>query len=207
VSGDCAGDIGHPFSPGNGYKQLAWLNETFNPWLNAAPAEEIVVTAGNHDFALFRLRHLLTAERRWHLLIDSGVELFGLKIWGAPWVKDLPGWAFSLAEFQLENRWQRIPDDTDIVVLHGPPHEIGDWVENRGLITHTGSTTLAYHLLDRVRPRLVTFGHIHEAKVDWKVGDTRFVNASVLDDEYRLVFPAWTDTVDLTKRDAVASVL
>jgi Icc-related predicted phosphoesterase len=207
ISGDIAPDFGHVFSPGNGYRQLTWLNTEFKAWLDEVPAEEVVATAGNHDFALFRMRTNIDADLRWHLLIDQGVELFGLQIWGAPWVKDLPGWAFSLNEQQLEGRWERIPDNADILVLHGPPHEIGDWVSNRGVITHLGSTTLAYQILDRVKPRLVTFGHIHEAKVDKTIGTTRLVNASVLNDDYLLTFPAWTDLVDLEVKPAVTSDL
>lgn len=206
ISGDVAPDFGDAWSPGNAYRQLLWLNGEFNDWVNRLPVEEVVVTGGNHDFALFRLRSQLTMDRRWYLLIDQEVELFGLKIWGAPWVKDLPGWAFSLNEEQLEDRWKRIPEDADILVLHGPPHEIGDWLpDNFGGYMHTGSTTLAWHILDRVRPRLVTFGHIHEAHGEWTKGGTKLANVSVTNDTYRLSYPAWSDRIDLEAKPAVMS--
>lgn len=210
ISGDVAPDFEHPFAPGNGYKQIAWLNSTFKQWLHTVQAEKVVATAGNHDFGIWRLRTALDADLRWELLINEATEYRGVKIWGAPYVKDLPGWAFSLFEHQLEERWARIPADTDILVLHGPPHEVGDWVQDSGGFhgyLHTGSVTLL-NRIDAIAPRLVTFGHIHEAKGEWQRGKTTLVNASVLNDEYRLCYKPWVQTIDFqTRVDAKSDTL
>lgn len=209
LSGDIAPDCGHPFDPSNPYRQLRWFGETFAPWLHSVQAEEIVATGGNHDFALQRMRRLLP-ELHWHLLMDDGVELFGLKIWGAPWIKDLPGWAFSLNEEQLEARWSRIPDDTDILVLHGPAYGYGDEIKTasngkgRPTPQRVGSTSLL-PVIDRIQPKLVTAGHIHEDKGEWRRGKSLLVNVAIVDDTYQVAYHPWAKRLDELDAQAVTS--
>ncbi len=55
-------------------------------------------------------------------LEDSSCNLFGYRIWGAPWQPKLGTWAFNLERGeQCLEAWKRIPDDTDILITHGPP--------------------------------------------------------------------------------------
>jgi Icc-related predicted phosphoesterase len=152
--------------------------EDFDDWLAGLPHRHKVVIAGNHDFCFERpaerqraralLRHAVYLE-------DSAVELCGLEIYGSPWQPWFLDWAFNLHRgAQIAARWALIPEHTDLLLTHGPPHGIGD-------LTFAGLHVGCEDLLDRVRavrPRLHVFGHIHEAAGRWEQDGTIFVNAS-----------------------------
>jgi len=148
----------------------------FAGFLDALPHRHKVVVAGNHDFALqvdpVRARKRLAHA---HYLFDSAVEIDGLRFWGSPWQPEFMG-AFNLPRGRdLERVWARIPDDTDVLVTHGPPQGVLDR-------TWDGRVVGCEHLRARVaevRPRLHVFGHIHEARGECEMDGTRFVNASV----------------------------
>ncbi|WP_419807127.1 metallophosphoesterase [Terriglobus sp.] len=59
-----------------------------------------------------------------------------------------------------ERHWAKIPDDTDIVVTHGPPHGILDRIQ--GQTEHQGDPELLAEV-KRVQPLLHVFGHVHGA--------------------------------------------
>ena len=63
-------------------KQPAVLTD-FNEWLGELPHPHKVVIPGNHDSLLLQetLRNQITNAR---LLINSGIEVEGLRIWGSP---------------------------------------------------------------------------------------------------------------------------
>jgi Icc-related predicted phosphoesterase len=198
LSGDIERDFSHPGNPMNGYAQANWINREFRDWLKTVPAAEVVMTPGNHSFAWHRLRNQINDDDlRCHVLIDRGIELFGLKIWGTPWVGDCPGWAFNLAEAQLEQRWALIPDDTDILVLHDAPYEVDEWrgVDGARFEIHGSKTLLT--AIDRVQPTLATFGHLHTAKGVWQRGKTTLVNVSVKDLQYRLAYPPYVTRLEV----------
>ncbi|QQP49017.1 Uncharacterized protein FKW44_009528 [Caligus rogercresseyi] len=59
-------------------------------------------------------------------LQDSGVTLYGLKIYGSPWQPEFGGWAFNLNRgSRCLDKWDLIPDDTDILITHSPPWDTG----------------------------------------------------------------------------------
>ena len=46
----------------------------------------------------------------------------GIKIWGSPYSPKFGIWAFELINKEKsKEHWSQIPDDTDIVMTHGPP--------------------------------------------------------------------------------------
>lgn len=151
-------------------------------WLGAQDYACVVAVAGNHDFG-FQREPELTRDIMWEAgvmyLEDSGHEFQGLKIWGSPWSPTFGSWAFMGSERELAARWAMIPDDTDILVVHGPPYGHGDRT-NRG--PRVGSESLRVALA-RVRPLLSVHGHIHEDGGAWTVNHqgerTWVVNASI----------------------------
>ncbi len=150
--------------------------EDFDRWLGTLPHRHKVVIAGNHDFCFQekpeRARPLLTNAV---YLEDSAVTVEGLKVYGSPWQPEFGGWAFNLPRGpELAAVWGKIPDDTDVLVTHGPPAGFLDRT-NRGV--HAGCADLLARVF-QVRPRLHVFGHIHEAAGVMEVGGITFVNAS-----------------------------
>lgn len=204
LAGDIEKDFSGPGNPMNGYAQANWINSEFRDWLHTVQATEIVLIPGNHSFAWFRLKPMIERDQlRCHVLIDAGINLFGLNIWGSPWVGGLPDWAFNLTELQLEHRWAQIPLGTDILMTHDAPYEIDEWRSTLpGTASHGGSKTLLQHV-ERVKPTLHVFGHLHEAKGEWQHGPTRLVNVAVKDNTYRLAYPVYSTSLD-TPEEAAA---
>jgi Icc-related predicted phosphoesterase len=177
-----AGDI----CPGGSiYLQEKWLGGAFRHWLNALPAKEVVIIAGNHDKVFERGQ--MPEGLRCHYLQDSAVELFGLMIYGTPW--QLPFWgAFNLPEAELEKKYRLIPPKTDILISHSPPYCIADAVERLDGVEHTGSRSLRQKVFE-IKPKLFLCGHIHNAFGIYKIEGIVFANVSLLDDELRAVHP------------------
>jgi predicted phosphohydrolase len=170
--------------------QAWWLHTVFRRWLESVPARKIVGVAGNHDFLFERNPDLVPNDLPWTYLRDSGLTWEGWNIWGTPWQPWFFDWAFNLHEEQLEQKWALIPDDTDILVLHSPPHGYGDAVLRSGGTEHTGSPSLRRRIQE-IQPRLAIFGHIHEGRGQWQLGPTLLANVSLLDVSYQPVHPVW----------------
>lgn len=151
--------------------------EEFGRWLTALPHPHKLVIAGNHDWC-FQVEP--TAARRAlgevTYLQDSGTAIRGLRFWGSPWQPEFMNWAFNLPRGgPLAEKWADIPEDTDVLITHGPPLGVLDIVRDG---TAAGCEDLSRRL-DSVRPALHVFGHIHEARGSHQAAQTLFVNASI----------------------------
>ena len=171
-----AGDV-CPISDHDTGFQDRWLRETFYPWLDGLPHDEVVWIAGNHDFVC-QLPEWRPGGRGRYLL-DSSFEVKGLVFHGTPWVPKLEGWAFYAPDDELERRMASVPG-ADVLVSHGPPHGYGDTVV-RG--ERAGSAALLA-AIDRTRPRVCVFGHIHEDHGAWERNGTRLANVAHVDVRY-----------------------
>ena len=150
--------------------------EVFDRWLGTLPHRHKIVICGNHDFCFqeqaSRDRARITNAI---YLEDESVTVEGVKIYGSPWQPWFGGWAFNLQRGpDIAAKWQLIPDDTQILVTHGPPQGVLDR-------THRGDSAGCldlFHRVMEVRPRLHVFGHIHEAAGRSDFDGITFVNAS-----------------------------
>lgn len=159
----------------------------FLQWFAAQPHPYKVMIAGNHDFYFEqeseeRIRQVLPANIVY--LNDSGTTVNGLRIWGSPISPWFFNWAFNRHRgADIQQHWNLIPAHTDILITHGPVHGILDRT------TH-GEAVGCENLLatvQTIRPRYFVCGHIHEAYGMVQKNGTTFINASVLDERYRLV--------------------
>ena len=166
----------------------------FNQWLGGQPHRHKIVIAGNHDLMFERhpgaARELLSNAI---YLENSGTEVAGLKIWGSPVQPEFNNWAFNVARGAAIRRyWKMIPENTDVLVTHGPPFGVLD--KSHPTTAHLGCEELA-NAVEQIRPRLHVFGHIHGGRGESTSNETRFVNASVVNEAYRLVYePQVVDT-------------
>lgn len=188
----------------------------FLDWYAAQPAEYKILIAGNHDFGFEKKPEWCTAECKKRGIIylnDSGIyinhqeedggEATTIHIWGSPVQPAFCDWAFnrartvesSLDHFDnqdygkepIENHWNLIPKDVDIIVTHGPVYGTLDQCSHGERV---GCKLLAEKVLE-IKPKLHVFGHIHEARgvhVDNANGIT-YVNTSSLNLNY---YP-WND--------------
>ena len=160
----------------------------FNEFLDTLPHPHKIVIAGNHDFCFEQdsgtCRGLLT---NCIYLQDEAVMLEGIRFYGSPWQPWFCDWAFNLQRGpEIQQKWDLIPPDTDVLITHGPPYGHGDR-------TIRGELVGCQDLLDtieRIHPQLHVFGHIHEGFGLSENEHTVFINASSCDIRYRPRNPA-----------------
>lgn len=182
-----AGDI---MTGGLDHKELI----DFSDWLHNLPHKNKVVIAGNHDILLEKLpeaKEVFCGEGV-HYLEHQAVVIEGLKIFGSPWQPEFFNWAFNLPRGPaLAWKWKQIPDDTDILVTHSPPYGQHDHVWERGPggvhKINVGDLDLL-GAVARVKPIIHVFGHIHSDVGYTEQDGTLFVNASVVDERYRVKY-------------------
>lgn len=163
----------------------------FNKWVgelrDAGKITSAIVIAGNHDWSLYTppkvARGLLS---NCIYLEDEPIQIDGVKFYGSPWTQRFYDWAFMKDPHEMAAVWARIPDDTEVLITHGPPHMILDYVD-RG--ENTGCPALAERIKSLAKLRLHIFGHIHDQHGFKVQGDVAYVNASVLDDDYSDAHP------------------
>ncbi|MFX1294854.1 MAG: metallophosphatase domain-containing protein [Promethearchaeota archaeon] len=159
--------------------------KAFNVFLNTLPHKYKVVIAGNHDF-LFEKQPVLAQSLLTNCIYlqDSSVEIEEFLIYGTPWQPWFYDWAFNLPRGKLlKEKWNLIPEDTDILITHGPPYGHGDKVIRNG-------PQGCIDLLDAIRriiPKYHIFGHIHEGYGITTEGSTTCINASNVDINYKPV--------------------
>ena len=154
----------------------------FNYWLGSMPHKHKIMCCGNHDFgfethpALFR--SLITNAI---YLENESCSFGGFKIWGSPVTPWFFDWAFNVHRgSRIANVWDRIPVDTDIVITHGPPVGVLDTTISGD---HVGCFDLSL-AIERVKPKLHVFGHIHESAGRISLNGTTYINAAQLDHKY-----------------------
>jgi predicted phosphodiesterase len=150
-------------------------------WLNSLPHKHKLFIAGNHEVGWqnpVQRRYILAHAPNCTYLHNSGVEIDGVKFWGSPYQPDYYNWAFQLPRGKpLRDHWATIPNDTDVLITHGPPAYILDSDD------HFGDTDL----LDRVmelKPKIHCFGHAHTGYGTMEKNGIKFINAAILDEHY-----------------------
>jgi len=151
--------------------------EDFNDWLGELPHQHKIVVPGNHEFFLEAdpwERSLLSNAT---VLINEGINVHGLRLWGTP-ITPMYGGAFGLSSEQDRKKvYAQIPQDTDVLISHGPPFGILDSSPISNL--PQGCRELLDTVM-RIRPKLHVFGHIHGAYGIFQTQQTTFVNAARL---------------------------
>ena len=160
--------------------------EDFLNWFKDQPCTYKIFIAGNHDFYF----ETATDEEIAALipdgvtyLNDSGIEIEGISIWGSPITPWFYNWAFQRHRGKkIEKHWDLIPEGTDILVVHGPPHGILDK-------TRFGAKAGCERLTEAIQfiqPKISIFGHIHEDRGMLKKKGTTYINAAVVDLSYEV---------------------
>lgn len=192
-----SGDISH----------IGRLDEVFNflEWYHSLPVENKILILGNHEkgieYRIDEIRDIIKDDfPSITFLHHESVCIKGFNIFGSPYTPYFHGWAFNVTRSDLEYYWEEIPNDTDILVTHGPPLGIADYVK------HSRQHVGCQHLLNRVleiKPMLHQFGHIHEEygiRTLQDNGNTRFVNASsvlydFVNQKYKTIHGIFTTTL------------
>ena len=192
ISGDVCPASDHSIS-----HQKWWLEERFNEWLEELPYDKdhIVMIAGNHDL-IFMNEPQLVPKLHCQYLEDSGVTIDGVNFYGYPHTPIFCNWAFNRTPEYLERAADKIPENTDVLLTHGPPYGILDVVTENcyGNIVsdkkeYLGCKGLKKRLNKMPDIKLHVFGHIHSSHGIVKPtplsgSNTTFVNASYINENY-----------------------
>lgn len=176
--------------------------EKFMNWFSSQDFKYKILIAGNHEKTLCprlnihpaynknTIRRCQLEVRKWPgvtYLEESFVIIDEMKIFGSPYSGKTEfscGWGFEANE----KTWDKIPDDTDILITHGPPKGILDTVS----YPHTkesislGCSNLLKRVND-VKPVYHLFGHIHDSYGEFTSEHTMFKNCANMNEDYKIV--------------------
>lgn len=179
-AGDCTADIGQ-----------ASLRK-FLKWFDGQPHVHKLLIAGNHDGAFEKWpeqarRMVVELAPSCMYLQEGAVTIDGLKLYGMPHTPAFCNWHFNVPRDKMHLHTSQIPDDTDVLITHGPPYSILDvsGFDNE----HCGCEHLR-DAVERIRPAVHAFGHIHHSygskTCHHEDGScTHFINAAICDERYR----------------------
>lgn len=166
--------------------------EQFFKWYELRGYDNCVFIAGNHDRIMQdepeMMRGLLTGYKGIDYLEDETISIESpegpmVKVYGSPWQPEFYNWAYNLPRNgeELKAKWDAIPEDTDILITHGPAWGFVDTVLGRN--QHLGCELLTERI-KTIRPKIHICGHIHSGNGHYFDGHTHFFNASVLNERY-----------------------
>ncbi len=183
-SGDCSNPRN---SLQNSFEVLDFLK-----WFGQLPIKHKIFVAGNHDVSIERkiIFENDFLDNGVVYLWDSEITIEGLKIYGSPYTPSFGnGWAFNKDRAKIGRVWENIPEDTDILVTHGPPKGILDLSYNReNVLEFCGDLSLKKRI-KKLQIKLVCFGHIHnndnitnQGYIKLADHDTIYSNGSIVTD-------------------------
>jgi len=197
-SGDCS-NVKDPYN--NESEVRAFID-----WYASQKSTYKIFVAGNHDTSIeknlvkardFKDNGVIYLENDFIIIED-------LKIWGSPFSPIFGDWSFMRSRDKMDKLWKHIPQDTDILVTHSPPKTVLDLSYTReGKLEFCGCSNLMKHI-ERVKPKLHCFGHIHNFKDIKNAGttkvanlDTIFSNGSVVTDAKFGILTAQGNTFEI----------
>lgn len=168
--------------------------QDFFEWFLSLPVEHKILVAGNHDMWLEQLENneylrQATVPDDLHLLINEEVIIDGIKFWGSPYTPWFYDWGFQLHEHEAEALWPTIPDDVDVLITHGPAHEVLDDMyaqdEADKRTSALGCPYLTKRLKELKHLKAHLFGHIHGGYGRDESRGYVALNSAILNENYR----------------------
>jgi Icc-related predicted phosphoesterase len=150
-----SGDAANPKNP---YTNEPAFRDFLN-WFKDLPIKYKIFVAGNHDSSVekrlisrkdFELNNIIYLEH-------ESVQIEGLNIFGSPYTPEFHQWSFNVKREKLHKYWEAIPENTDILVTHGPPKYILD----NDMGVNLGCTSLYKRVKLLPNLKIHQFGHIH----------------------------------------------
>ncbi|MFD1770646.1 metallophosphatase domain-containing protein [Sphingobacterium suaedae] len=102
----------------------------FLNWFTGQKHVQKIFVPGNHDFFFEeadskKIRRIKSKDIIY--LNDSSIKINGVKFLGAPITLWFNNWAFKCNRgAEIKKHWDLIPDDTEVLITHGPPFGILD---------------------------------------------------------------------------------
>jgi Icc-related predicted phosphoesterase len=173
----------------------------FMQWFDSLDYKYKIFIAGNHcwpfELTPKEVNEILKQYPNIIYLQDNEITIEGIKFYGSPQTPYFYNWAFNCARNNddaltynkplITEYWDKIPLDTNVLITHGPPYGIGDFVPYRG-----GEFVGCRDLLDTISTKLNNlkahiFGHIHYSYGTVYKNNIQFINASTVNESYQIV--------------------
>lgn len=170
----------------------------FMKWYGSLDYQLHIFIPGNHDWLFEKqpaLAKQICEDNGVILLNDSGMEIDGFNFWGSPVQPYFCNWAFNRYRGEdIKKHWNLIPNNTDVLITHGPPHMILDrleYVDGTPKDEWVGCEMLT-EAIKRVKPQIHLFGHVHCGYGEHHEDGVSYYNVSICDEAY---FPSNPPTV------------
>lgn len=159
----------------------------FLNWYEQVPVPHKILVAGNHDVCMERKGMFIHLEditdRGIIYLENSEVVIDGVKFWGSPYTPTFGRWAFMKARDKINRIWENIPDDTQVLITHGPPKGVRDLSYDRDGNLHMAGCSALMKRCWALRNtlKLHCFGHLHNMKgIDTNQGVAHFSHSPTI---------------------------
>jgi Icc-related predicted phosphoesterase len=152
-----------------------------------AKTSHVVMIVGNHEKGC-EANEILWIECMKEigvkLLMHETIEIEGYSIFGSPWTPYFGGWAYNYHRIRGKEMWNSIPENTEILLTHGPMYGILDLCDNG----HVGCVDL-FNKINNELPNLKyhMFGHIHETHGIEQYKNVICINSSIMNGDYRFI--------------------
>lgn len=175
-SGDCSNSLDTRANEGE--------VRDFIGWYASIPVKHKIFVAGNHDTSIEKKKVTPGdfAKNGIVYLQNSASIIEGIKFWGSPITPTFGNWSFMKARDKTHEVWKLIPNNTDVLIIHGPPKGIRDLSFNRnGELQFCGCSSLFKRCKDLEGSlKAVLFGHIHNMDSVYNKGISRFSESGTI---------------------------
>jgi Icc-related predicted phosphoesterase len=167
--------------------------------------KDVVVIPGNHDWLAEKDPGLIK-----RMMLDAGLTYLqhepatiqGLKFFGSGYTPRFYDWALNVKRGpDIARLWAQIPEDTAVLVTHGPPHGRLDNVKEsddsgygdygrppvRYINKHVGCADLRDRIVRLKSLKAHIFGHIHRPGMVKGADGVVYINASTCNEQYKAV--------------------
>ena len=175
--------------------------EDFLIWFSGQPHKYKVFIAGNHELGLdqgpMRIRKLAIIHKYINhfpnmFYLENRLEtIAGIKFYGSPVTPEFFNWAWNVKRgSNIAKFWAAIPNDTNVLITHGPPYGtldlVQDTVANFGRDLHQGCEDLAKRVRQLPDLKAHVFGHLHTCgSQQTEINGVKFVNAAICTENYK----------------------
>lgn len=143
--------------------QNEWEMKDFLMWYETLDIKYKIYIPGNHDTSIEKglIKKIDFLSRHIHLLNHDWIDIEGIKIFGSPYTPTFGEWAFMKDRSKISRVWEKIPEEMDIIAIHGPCKGILDLSYNRkNELEFCGDSALKKRIM-KLQPKLFLSGHIH----------------------------------------------
>jgi Icc-related predicted phosphoesterase len=185
---------------------ITWRGELeifadFANWLKELPHKNKVIIFGNHELGMrsevkkgiIKTHSGSSRDVVLQLMKDagatylenSGINIDGINFWGSPATPYFMDWEWNYQRGkEIGKIWDLIPQDTNVLITHGPPYGILDSVQDHARGPQ-GCEMLNKKVKQLPNLKAHVFGHLHQDGGKMvKLGNTIFANVAICDDAY-----------------------